>query len=286
MAVCFSFERDANGNAATRRSTSCAGSSSRRGAEVIHLGHNRSVQEIVDAAIQEDAQGIAITSYQGGHVEFFKYMVDLLAERGANIKSLRRRRRDDPARGDRRAARLRHRAHLLARRRPRDGPRGHDQRPAASARLRHRRAHGRRRLVRRTRPRKATRRRSRAIRSPRTSPESPQDLARGAGRSSEEGHDVPVLGITGTGGAGKSSLIDELVRRFLLDFDDKTHRHPLRRPVQAQDRRRAARRPHPHERDRQRAGLHALAGHAQANLALSAARARRDRRLQGARAST
>ena len=53
------------------------------GAEVIHLGHNRSVQEIVDAAIQEDAQGIAISSYQGGHVEFFKYMIDLLKQRGA-----------------------------------------------------------------------------------------------------------------------------------------------------------------------------------------------------------
>ena len=52
------------------------------GAEVIHLGHNRSVAEIVDCAIQEDVQGIAVTSYQGGHVEFFKYMVDLLRERG------------------------------------------------------------------------------------------------------------------------------------------------------------------------------------------------------------
>ncbi|MFN5238508.1 MAG: cobalamin B12-binding domain-containing protein, partial [Bacteroidota bacterium] len=54
------------------------------GAEIIHLGHNRSVQEIVDCAIQEDVQGIAITSYQGGHIEFFKYMHDLLKERGAN----------------------------------------------------------------------------------------------------------------------------------------------------------------------------------------------------------
>ncbi|HEY0108924.1 MAG TPA: cobalamin B12-binding domain-containing protein, partial [Fibrella sp.] len=53
------------------------------GAEVIHLGHNRSVAEIVDCAIQEDVQGIAITSYQGGHIEFFKYMYDLLHERGA-----------------------------------------------------------------------------------------------------------------------------------------------------------------------------------------------------------
>src|SRR3954453_8169135 len=53
------------------------------GAEVIHLGHNRSVEEVVNAAIQEDVQGIAISSYQGGHVEYFKYMVDLLKEKGA-----------------------------------------------------------------------------------------------------------------------------------------------------------------------------------------------------------
>src|SRR5690606_41599098 len=55
----------------------------RSGAEIIHLGHNRSVREIVDTAIQEDVQGIAITSYQGGHVEYFKYMYDLLHEKGA-----------------------------------------------------------------------------------------------------------------------------------------------------------------------------------------------------------
>src|ERR671924_1648767 len=52
------------------------------GAEVIHLGHNRSVQEIVTAALQEDVQGVAVSSYQGGHIEFFKYMVDLLRQRG------------------------------------------------------------------------------------------------------------------------------------------------------------------------------------------------------------
>ena len=57
------------------------------GAEVIHLGHNRSVDEVVTAALQEDVQGIAISSYQGGHVEYFKYMIDLLRERGgAHIK--------------------------------------------------------------------------------------------------------------------------------------------------------------------------------------------------------
>jgi methylmalonyl-CoA mutase len=52
------------------------------GAEVIHLGHNRSVEEVVTAALQEDAHGIAISSYQGGHVEYFKYMVDMLKARG------------------------------------------------------------------------------------------------------------------------------------------------------------------------------------------------------------
>ena len=57
------------------------------GVEVIHLGHNRSVQEIVDAAIEEDVQGVAVSSYQGGHIEFFKYLVDLLKEReAAHIK--------------------------------------------------------------------------------------------------------------------------------------------------------------------------------------------------------
>src|SRR6478752_10761606 len=54
-----------------------------QGAEVIHLGHNRSVQEVVDAAIEEDAQGVAVSSYQGGHVEYFEYLVQLLRESGA-----------------------------------------------------------------------------------------------------------------------------------------------------------------------------------------------------------
>src|SRR5678810_28546 len=52
------------------------------GAEVIHLGHNRSVDEVVSAVLQEDAQGVAVSSYQGGHIEYFKYMVDLLKKRG------------------------------------------------------------------------------------------------------------------------------------------------------------------------------------------------------------
>src|ERR1700739_3472325 len=54
-----------------------------QGVEVIHLGHNRSVEDVVRAALQEDADAIALASYQGGHVEYFKYMVDMLKERGA-----------------------------------------------------------------------------------------------------------------------------------------------------------------------------------------------------------
>src|ERR1043165_7082230 len=55
----------------------------RQGAEVVHLGHNRSVDEVVAAAVQEDVQGVAVSSYQGGHVEYFQYLYDLLRERGA-----------------------------------------------------------------------------------------------------------------------------------------------------------------------------------------------------------
>src|SRR5690606_34334060 len=55
-----------------------------QGAEVIHLGHNRSVEDVVRAALQEDADAIALSSYQGGHIEYFKYMVDMLKERGAS----------------------------------------------------------------------------------------------------------------------------------------------------------------------------------------------------------
>src|SRR3712207_7407651 len=54
-----------------------------QGAEVVRLGHNRSVQEVVDAALEEDVQGVAVSSYQGGHVEYFEYLVQSLAERGA-----------------------------------------------------------------------------------------------------------------------------------------------------------------------------------------------------------
>ncbi|MEO0779582.1 MAG: cobalamin-dependent protein, partial [Bacteroidota bacterium] len=189
------------------------------GAEIIHLGHNRSVQDIVATAIQEDVQGIAITSYQGGHNEFFKYMYDLLQEQGAGhikifgggggtilpteIETL-------------------HEygiAHIYS---PDDGrkmglqgmindvlkqcdfPVGqhvngelkamNDKDPHAIARL---------------------------ISAVENFPEENREWLTGIQQNIQT-HNIPVLGITGTGGAGKSSLVDELIRRFLLDFDDKT----------------------------------------------------------------
>ena len=119
------------------------------GCEVIHLGHNRSVEEIVNCAIQEDAHGIAISSYQGGHVEFFKYMLDLLRERGAGhirvfgggggvivraeIKELHD---------------VRRHPHFLARRRAEARPAGDDQRNRRRGRRRPRARPARRRSTR------------------------------------------------------------------------------------------------------------------------------------------
>ena len=89
-----------------------------QGAEVIHLGHNRSVEDVVRAALQEDADAIALSSYQGGHVEYFKYMVDMLKEtRRCAHPRIRRRWRHHHAGRDPRAAGLRRRAHLSPERR-------------------------------------------------------------------------------------------------------------------------------------------------------------------------
>jgi len=91
------------------------------GTEVIHLGHNRSVHDVVTAAIQEDAHAIAVSSYQGGHVEYFKYMIDMLRERGrADMKVF------GGGGGVKRTARLRRHAHLFAAGRSEDGSEGHD----------------------------------------------------------------------------------------------------------------------------------------------------------------
>jgi methylmalonyl-CoA mutase len=106
------------------------------GAEVIHLGHNRSVDEVVTAALQEDVQGIAVSSYQGGHVEYFKYMVELLRQRGgAHIQVFGGGGGVIVPAEIRELAGLR-RAHLQPRGRPAHGPGRHDRRDGDALRPR------------------------------------------------------------------------------------------------------------------------------------------------------
>ena len=189
------------------------------GVEVIHLGHDRSVEEVVNTAIQEDANAIAMTSYQGGHNEYFKYMFDLLKEKGAShIKIfgggggviLPSEIADLHAYGitriyspdDGRAMGLQGMINDLVKQS--DYPIGNilndelkqieKKNPTAIARL---------------------------ISAAENFPEIAKpvfDLIHNKNKTSS----TPVLGITGTGGAGKSSLVDELVRRFLIDFPEKT----------------------------------------------------------------
>ena len=189
------------------------------GAEVIHLGHNRSVDEVVTAALQEDVQGIAISSYQGGHVEYFKYMVDLLRQRGGEhiqvfgggggvivppeIRELQAygvTRIYSPEDGQKMG--LQGMIGEMIMRCDKDlsgyAPtkvtdiQGHDE--------------------------MAWRKLAQLI----TALENGQADAKmvEAVRTASLNHQVPVLGITGTGGAGKSSLTDELVRRIRLDQGD------------------------------------------------------------------
>ncbi|KAF4513851.1 UNVERIFIED_CONTAM: hypothetical protein B566_EDAN016746 [Ephemera danica] len=189
------------------------------GAEVIHLGHNRSVQEIVNAALQEDVQGICITSYQGGHVEFFKYMIDLLkANGGENIKVF------GGGGGVIVPSEIRelHDYGVSRIYAPEDGVHMGLQGminevvqqadydlaeagvPGAEPLLAGLKAGDKRLLARLV-----------------TLLENGQAPALKAPvLKAAEALDVPVLGITGTGGAGKSSLTDELVRRFRLDQGD------------------------------------------------------------------
>ncbi|MEV0618138.1 fused isobutyryl-CoA mutase/GTPase IcmF [Nonomuraea sp. NPDC050404] len=183
-----------------------------QGAEVIHLGHNRSVDEIVTAAIQEDAQGVAISSYQGGHVEFFSYLVELLRERGAGHVKVY---------GGGGGVIVPEEIELLHSRgvtrifSPEDGQRyglpgminqlieecdvelGDPPSVEAVA----------------SGDQAALARAITLIESGRT----PAGLLEGLATERR----APVLGITGTGGSGKSSLTDELVRRFRVDNDDK-----------------------------------------------------------------
>jgi len=190
------------------------------GAEVIHLGHNRSVQEIVNAALQEDAQGICITSYQGGHVEFFKYMIDLLkANGGENIKVF------GGGGGVIVPAEIRelHDYGVTRIYAPEDGVHmglqgmindvveksdfnlASDGVPAADKVLAGLAAGDKRLLARVI-----------TLLENGAAPELKEPLLKAAAATT-----VPVLGITGTGGAGKSSLTDEIVRRFRLDQEDR-----------------------------------------------------------------
>ena len=189
------------------------------GAEVIHLGHNRSVDEVVTAALQEDAQGIAVSSYQGGHVEYFKYMVDLLKQRGgahiqvfgggggvivpAEIRELQEygvTRIYSPEDGQRMG--LAGMIGEMVMRCDQDvsgyAPReiaaiqGHDEQHwRALAQL------------------------ITALENGSADAQLVQAI-----RLQADTRHVPVLGITGTGGAGKSSLTDELIRRLRLDQED------------------------------------------------------------------
>ncbi|MFA7269738.1 MAG: fused isobutyryl-CoA mutase/GTPase IcmF [Sterolibacterium sp.] len=189
------------------------------GAEVIHLGHNRSVGEIVNAALQEDVQGIAITSYQGGHVEFFKYMLDLLrANGGENIKVF------GGGGGVIVPAEIQelHDYGVTRIFSPEDGQSLGLQgminqvvsqadvdpaplAPAAEAVLERLASGDRRQLARIVT----------ALENGVYPAALKQQLIEAAAKVR-----TPTLGITGTGGAGKSSLTDELVRRFRLDRND------------------------------------------------------------------
>ncbi len=189
------------------------------GAEVIHLGHNRSVDEVVTAALQEDVQGIAISSYQGGHVEYFKYMVDLLKSRGGahiqvfgggggvivppEIRELQAygvTRIYSPEDGQKMGLQgmigemIMRCDHDLSGHAPKtvQAIQGHDD------------------MAWRSLAQMIT-----ALENDQL----PADVL-DAVRLEASRHSVPVLGITGTGGAGKSSLTDELVRRIRLDQDD------------------------------------------------------------------
>jgi methylmalonyl-CoA mutase len=188
------------------------------GCEVIHLGHDRSVEEVVDTAIQEDAQAIAMTSYQGGHIEYFKYMYDLLKEKGApHIKifgggggtillseidelqqyGITRLYHPDDGRSLGLQGMINDLVQIS------DFPVGNDLKDEVN------------RIADKHVPSIA-----RLISAAENFPEQSASIMAKVHEMAAK-NQVPVLGITGTGGAGKSSLVDELVRRFLIDFKDK-----------------------------------------------------------------
>jgi methylmalonyl-CoA mutase len=191
------------------------------GVEVIHLGHDRSVEEVVNCAIQEDANAIAMTSYQGGHNEYFKYMYDLLKEKGAeHIKifgggggvilpdeiqelmdyGITRIYSPDDGRGLGLQGMINDLVEIA------DTPT-----PALKNK----------KDVQKLLKQKDVNTIARLISLAENRPEDFLEVFLPLEETEKE-NSSPVLGITGTGGSGKSSLVDELVRRFLIDFPDKT----------------------------------------------------------------
>ncbi|HYK75736.1 MAG TPA: methylmalonyl-CoA mutase family protein [Daejeonella sp.] len=186
------------------------------GAEVIHLGHNRSVDEVVNCAIQEDVQGIAMTSYQGGHMEYFKYMYDLLQQRGAGhikifgggggvilpfeIEELQ--------------------AYGISRIYSPDDGRKMGLQGMINDMLQQcdfmtkTQLNGEFKGVLNKEPVAI----ASAITVAENHPQEAEQFLSEIKKLINQKH-IPVLGITGTGGAGKSSLVDELVRRFLIETD-------------------------------------------------------------------
>ncbi len=192
------------------------------GAEVIHLGHNRSVDEVVTAALQEDAQGIAISSYQGGHVEYFKYMVDLLQQRGGEHIQVFGGGGGVIVPPEIRELQAYGVARIFS---PEDGQKmglagmigemvmrcDKDLSGLAPKDIKAIQGHGE----------MAWRALAQLITALEAAPAGAKPAAiMQALRQQAAARKVPVLGITGTGGAGKSSLTDELIRRLRLDQND------------------------------------------------------------------
>jgi methylmalonyl-CoA mutase len=190
------------------------------GAEVIHLGHNRSVEEIVTAALQEDVQGIAVSSYQGGHVEFFKYMIDLLRQRGG--ENIRVYGGGGGVIVPSEIAEL-HAYGVTRIFSPEDGQRLGLQ-GMIGAMLAEcdtdLSTHGQAALDALAEPDLTKRWRSLARLVTALENEAASSEVRAALTQAAATRKVPTVGITGTGGAGKSSLTDELVRRLRLDQGD------------------------------------------------------------------
>jgi len=194
------------------------------GVEVIHLGHNRAVQEIVDAAIQEDVQGIAVSSYQGGHMEFFKYMVDLLRQAGADHIRIFGGGGGVIVPEEIQALENYGVARIYA---PEDGAQmglqgiiNHMVKAMDFSRLSGHKAADLRKLIAADKLQVANL--ITAIELAQAGQDGHLEKVRQALAEKGKASKAPVIGITGTGGSGKSSLTDELVLRLMNDDDALT----------------------------------------------------------------